>query len=129
MSDTEHSEPEDVDISLFEIPPAAAYFETIQQLQKVNAKLDVLIGHQCEILAALNSTDVDSNLDQARSEVARLYEAHLLRYFGETDIDKEALKRSIHHADRRSAEADLEDDRPSANNSADQKPAKGDSAS
>ncbi|MCH8121943.1 MAG: hypothetical protein IH853_02365 [Bacteroidetes bacterium] len=104
MSDTEHLEPEELDIAFFEIPPAAAYFETIQQLQKVNAKLDVLIGHQCEILAALNETDVETNLDQARTEVARLYEAHLLRYFSETDIDKEALKKSIHPADRQHSE-------------------------
>ena len=135
MADTRHSEnieteeSEELDISFFEIPPAAAYFETIQQLQKLNAKLDVLIGHQCEVLAALNSTDVDTNLNQARAEVARLYEAHLLQYFGDTDIDREALKKSIHPADRHPAEADPATDKPEENKFVDKDPQEEDPAS
>jgi len=88
------------DISFFEIPPAAAYFETIQQLQKVNAKLDVLLQGQCEIKAALKETNPNSEAEQARRAVARRYEELLLRYFDGTDLSPDALRSTIHEEDR-----------------------------
>lgn len=92
--------PDPLDISVFEIPPAAAYFESIQQLQKVQAKLDVMIEFQCEILAALKNTDLQSQKGKANVRMAKRYESLLLRYFEETDIDPESLLASIHPADR-----------------------------
>ena len=89
-----------LDISIFQIPPAAAYFETIQQLQKVNAKLDVLIRNQCEMMARLNESDVSEDLRRTRNEIAQLYEAHLVRYFDGTDLDPEAIRSTIHPEDR-----------------------------
>jgi hypothetical protein len=88
------------DISIFEIPPAAAYFETIQQLQKVSAKLDVLLQGQCEIKAALKETSPASEVEQVRRAVAQRYEELLLRYFEGTDLNQEALKGTIHEDDR-----------------------------
>ena len=88
------------DPTVFEIPPAAAYFETIQELQKVNAKLDVLIRNQCEIKAVLNKTDAVAEQRAVRREVAERYETLLLRYFEETDVDLAALRNTIHPDDR-----------------------------
>lgn len=90
----------ELDISVFEIPPAAAYFETIQQLQKVNAKLDVLIRNQSEIVAKLNGTDAAIELEASRKEVASQYEQNLLHYFEGADLDPEALRGTIDPADR-----------------------------
>lgn len=90
----------ELDISVFEIPPAASYFESIQQLQKLNAKLDVVIGNQARILSALNRTEAAAELAKSKKEVALLYERYLLRYFENTDIDPEALKGAIHPDDR-----------------------------
>jgi hypothetical protein len=97
-----------LDISVFEIPPAAAYFETIQQLQKVNAKLDVLIRNQCEMMARLNESDVAEELRRTRTEIAQLYEAHLVRYFDGTDLAPEAIRNTIHPDDRPDASGTAE---------------------
>jgi len=92
------------DISGFEIPPAAAYFETIQQLQKVNAKLDVLLQGQSEIKAALMDRDASAELERMLSSVAKRYEALLLRYFEGTDISPAAIRQTIHDEDRTNGE-------------------------
>ena len=91
---------QEFDISVFEIPPAAAYFESVQQLQKINAKLDVIIGNQCEILAKLTETNRSEHIEGARREIARLYEEYLARHFEDTGIDREALLKTIHPDDR-----------------------------
>lgn len=91
---------QEFDISVFEIPPAAAYFESVQQLQKINAKLDVIIGNQCEILAKLTETKRSVHIEEARREIARLYEEYLARHFEDTGIDREALLKTIHPDDR-----------------------------
>jgi len=92
------------DISGFEIPPAAAYFETIQQLQKVSAKLDVLLQGQSEIKAVLMHRDASTELDQMLKAVAQRYEALLLRYFEGTDISPAAIRKTIHEEDRTNGE-------------------------
>jgi len=88
------------DISVFEIPPAAAYFESVQQLQKINAKLDVILGNQCEILAKLTDTKLSGHIEEVRRKIARLYESYLARHFEDTGIDREALLNTIHPDDR-----------------------------
>ncbi len=100
MQQDEPPSDQEFDISVFEIPPAAAYFESVQQLQKINAKLDVIIGNQCEILARLTETKRSKHIEDARREIARLYEAYLARHFEDTGIDREALLRTIHPDDR-----------------------------
>ena len=107
MAKDERAPEKEFDISVFEIPPFAAYFETIQQLQKLSAKLDVLLDNQCKIMAMLGTTAESEHLEEARREIARRYEEHLAQYFSETGIERNELLSTIHADDRVREEGDV----------------------